>query len=88
MSSTYVHRALNISELSLSNLFYRSYSKFDRVKEAIVTFLAHGRDGGGADFRIRLDHFQEPPYAFNRALLILRVRDSATTNNIVDDLDM
>ena len=86
MSSTYVHRAFNISELSLSGPFYHSHSKFNRVNKAIITLLANGCDGGSADFRIRLEQFQEPPYTFNRGLLILRVRDSTTANNIVDDL--
>lgn len=63
-------------------------SEFERVSKAVIPLLAHGRDGGCADFRVSLDHLQEPAYTFNPAFLILGVRYFAIPNNVVDDLDI
>ena len=63
-------------------------SEFERERKAIVPLLAHGRDRGSADFWIRLDQLEEPPYTFDPAVRILRVRYIAVANDVINDLDM
>lgn len=69
-------------------LFCHARSEFDCEDKAIVTFLPHGRDGGGADFWIRFDRRQKSPCAYGPPAHILGVRYFAAANNVVEDLDV